>query len=684
MRKFITKFILFSLFMVTQSLFISCVTGKNENELKYAKNPYLKQHQDNPVWWKEWSTKTFQKAKRENKIIFLSIGYSSCHWCHVMEKESFESEEVAKILNKHFVAIKVDREERPDVDKIYMNAVQAMNKRGGWPLSVFLTPDLNPFWGGTYFPKEQFIQILQHMVKSWKEKREEIQKNGKNVKAYLDQLAKNRGPIINIKKAMGMVVPQFLSQLQTIFDANNGGFGKGNGPKFPPVTKLRAIIRVTKDPYMLKMVDKTLLNMYMGGIYDHIGGGFHRYSTDRIWLVPHFEKMLYDNALLAIIYTEAYQLSHHELYRFIAQDILSYIGSQMTASDGGFYSSEDADSDGEEGLFYLWKKNDVDPSFPYNLNQGIFNLLTFNGTAKELQNIWTEKNKKIKANLYQQRAKRVRPFKDKKILSGWNGLMIQAYAKAYQAFQNKDYLGKAQKAAHFIKENLDIKGTLYRSSFMGNVSSKATLDDYAYLIAGLLDLYEADFDDKWIIWAKDLQSRQNQNLWSTDNKAYFFALKSPNLIAPSIEFHDNARPNSNCYSLLNLLRLYSLTYDESYSSFINDLFSSFSSQMVSHPTSMAMAILALSYQKKPSQEIAIIGPANHPEVQKMIDELQTGFYPAKMMTHQKAKATPAKELIIPLLQGKGMLQNKPTVYICQNKICLKPLHTFKEFKKEIR
>jgi uncharacterized protein YyaL (SSP411 family) len=492
---------------------------KYTNRLADETSPYLLQHAHNPVDWYPWSKEAFEIARKLDKPIFLSIGYSTCHWCHVMERESFENEHIAKIMNEHFVSIKVDREQRPDVDDVYMTAVRMMTGSGGWPLSVFLTPDGKPFYGGTYFPPKDmygrpgFDSLLLAIADAWKNKRADLLESADKISSILQQSSEEPG-----KEALSTdTLNKSYLHLTRIFDSIYGGFG--SAPKFPQPTNLSMLLSYwhrTGDKVALAMVETTLEAMAKGGMYDHLGGGFHRYSTDSRWLVPHFEKMLYDQALLSKVYVQAYQVTGKEDYARVAREIFDYIMRDMTDSKGGFYSAEDADSEGKEGLFYVWELKEIDEVLGMK-NARIFNeyygvtrkgnfednksILNVKKSVEELAKQFKQGPKAIEtvlaqgcSTLLEHRSKRIRPHRDDKVIAGWNGLMISALAYGGAALDDKKYINAATRAADFTLTTLRRDARLMRYYRAGKVIDLAYLDDYAFVIMGLLDLYEATFD----------------------------------------------------------------------------------------------------------------------------------------------------------------------------------------------
>jgi uncharacterized protein YyaL (SSP411 family) len=508
-------------------ILISC-NSIQENKLHLAKSPYLLQHKDNPVWWQQWGEEAHKAARDDNKLIFLSIGYSSCHWCHVMENETFADAEVAKQLNRSFISIKVDREERPDVDSIYMKAMQSMGLGGGWPLNVFLTPQLKPLWGGTYFAKDNFKKVLTKVSNEWRSQEANMRKSSNKIALALSK--------IEVQKAAPVkddIFVKAFNQMDESFDHNFGGFGKG--VKFPPSMKLRVMMRIARrssskkvKKKIMQMVEKTLVQMYSGGMYDHIGGGFHRYSTDRHWIVPHFEKMLYDNALLSMVYLEAYQITNNKLYKAIAKDIFRFMEKTMRAPKGAFYAALDADSEGVEGKYYVWKHDELKKILTpsefkrskelYTVKEeGEFegaNILALTSLDKVYE-AFREKNKYLNLKILKYRDKRVSPFLDKKIILAWNALMIKSYAKAYQVLGDRIYLTSAIHNAEFLLTELEKKGELSRY-YLDGAHGEGQLDDYAYFVDGLISIYESTFEKRWLKMAIKIQQKQDQLFYSSE------------------------------------------------------------------------------------------------------------------------------------------------------------------------
>ena len=574
-------------------------TNKESNRLIHEKSPYLLQHAYNPVNWYPWCDEAFEKAKREDKPIFLSIGYSTCHWCHVMERESFEDEEIASILNNNFISIKVDREERPDIDSIYMTVCQALTGHGGWPLTIFMTPDKTPFFAGTYFPKNDRMgmsglkTILNSVNQAWLNNREALLHSGSRILDAIKDSFEEDTPESTATISED-IFDEAFSQFKYDFDNIFGGFG--SAPKFPTPHNLFFLLRYwynTKEEYALIMVEKTLESMYKGGIYDHIGFGFSRYSTDEKWLVPHFEKMLYDNALLAIAYLEAYQATKKKKYAEIAQQIFTYVLRDMTSPEGGFYSAEDADSEGEEGKFYIWSKKEINDILGdkdgekyckyYNItdegNFEGFNIPSLiNSVIPDEDNELVESCRK---KLFDYRIKRIHPHKDDKILTAWNGLMIAAMAIGGRVLHNEVYTQAAEKAAEFILSKLVREdGRLLARYRDGDAAIPAYVDDYAYLIWGLIELYESTYKPKYL--KKSLALNQDLIKLFWDNKSgglFLYGSDSEQLIIRPKELYDGATPSGNSVAALNFIRLARMTGQHELEEKAQNRFSNFGKQV---------------------------------------------------------------------------------------------------------
>ncbi len=686
---------------------------KKSNKLINEKSPYLLQHAFNPVDWFPWGEEAFDKAKNEDKPVFLSIGYSTCHWCHVMEKESFEDNEVAGLMNEFFVSIKVDREERPDVDGIYMLICQMITGSGGWPLTIIMTPDKKPFYAGTYFPKEDrfgrmgMLSLIPGIYKVWKNKREEILKSVNEISTALNS-SLNKQTAIDIDEG---VLDKAFNYFSSQYDPENGGFG--NSPKFPTPHNLLFLLRYWKrknSKKALGMVEKTLEGMYKGGIYDHIGFGFHRYSTDQIWLVPHFEKMIYDQALLASVYIEAYQATKKEFYKKTAEEILNYVLRDMTSSEGGFYSAEDADSEGEEGKFYLWTKEEIenilagkdlnlilslfnvrqegnwfDPVNEKNTGTNILHLTKdLKLIAEELnvdEEILNEKLKILKERLFAVREKKIHPFKDTKILTDWNGLMISALSKAAQVFEKDEYYLAAEKAAYFILKNLlNEDGRLLHRFKDGESSILANADDYAFFVVGLLDLYETGFNLSFLKSAINLNSNFIKYFWDEENGGFYFTpFDGEKLLIRRKEIYDGAVPSGNSIAILNLLRIGRITGNSDYERKASQITKTFSAMIENSPQAFTQALAALDFAFGPSKEIIISGENDSRSTKEMLRVIREKYIPNKVIIFDSGQKD-QMEIISPLLREYSSQDNQATVYICENYKCNLPVTTFEQLK----
>ena len=683
----------------------SSIGTRKYNRLIHEKSPYLQQHVDNAIWWYPWGEEAFQAARNENKPIFLSIGYSTCHWCHVMEGDSFNDEAVAAMLNKHFIAIKVDREERPDVDQIYMDILLAMQGQGGWPISMFLTAERIPFTGATFIPRERFIPLLRQIATIWQNNRDQIEEIGLEVSAWLakqENVAFANAPLPDED-----VMRKYFYQSQQSFDFQYGGFG--HQPKFPNIMQLRMLLRIhkrTDHQKALEMVQKTLDGMARGGIHDHLGGGFHRYSTDQKWHVPHFEKMLYSNALLSLIYLEAYQVTQNEEYALVARRTLDYILRDMTHPLGGFYSAEDADSEKTEGKFYVWTEKElreilspqefarISQVYPVTL-EGNFNPEARIQAIEEKAGMKSVKQANIllidieakmpdftdpllrqaHKKLFEVREKRVRPHLDDKILTAWNGLMISAMAKGYQTLGAQKYLDASRKAAHFLLDNMrKSDGSLQRRWRDGAVEYNGYLDDYAYLIQGLLLLYQSDFDRYWYQSALELQQHQDALFWDEINGSYYFSDgRDAMLLQRKKIFSDKSLPSGNAIAVLNLLQIADLSLQRELRKKAARIISHDGLQMMESPFFYSQMLIGLDYLLDRSKEIALIGPPEDEATQRIVQMLHRQFLPNKVL----AMGPPVEEeqdanTTLPLLFNKPMFQGKPTAYVCENNICQLP------------
>lgn len=677
------------------------LSHKNANRLINEASPYLLQHAHNPVDWYPWSDEAFKASKKQDKPVFLSIGYSTCHWCHVMERESFTDADTAAILNKHFISIKVDREERPDVDAIYMNAVQAMTGSGGWPLSVFLTPEGKPFYGGTYFPpndvygRPSFKRILLTIADAWENRREQLLESADKVGEILTSLGKQYG--------QSSLSPKLLdtakSHLENIFDNTHGGFG--SAPKFPQPSNLSMLLRYwhrTGDTKALAMVTKTLDAMANGGIYDHIGGGFHRYSTDSQWIVPHFEKMLYDQALISKVYVEAFQITKDEKYASVTKEIFDYVLRDMTDSKGGFYSAEDADSQGKEGAFYVWKPKEIEKilgtseaqifneyysvtdSGNFERNKSILNVtnsiealtIQFGKERSEVENILSQGRTKLLAY----RSKRPRPHRDDKIITGWNGLMISSLAQGGVVLYEPKYVDAAEKATDFVLSTLRTDARLRRYYRNGKAVEQGVLDDYAFMTMGLLDLYEATFNTKWLIEAKKLTNEMMELFGDGKGGGFYLTGKdSERLIMRSLPAYDGAIPSGNSIAALALLKLGHFTMEQRFPERAQHLLETFSSRLEQSPMSLSAMLTAVDFWNGPIQEIVIAGDRRQAETKEMLNLIRSKFLPNSIVLfHEGDRADSTIYEIVPFIKNQTGINGRATAYVCRNYVCKQPVN----------
>jgi hypothetical protein len=665
---------------------------KYTNELVNEKSPYLLQHAHNPVNWYPWCNTAFSKAIKENKPIFLSIGYSTCHWCHVMEKESFEDLEVANILNGNFISIKVDKEERPDIDTLYMNACNFLTGSGGWPLTLFLDHHQRPFFAGTYFPKHSnlnhigLIETLEKIKKDWLENKEKLLNTGNNLTKEL----KKSYTISNLENINMNIQFIAFKQFLQIFDTTFGGFGSST--KFPTPVNLLFLLRYynkSNDDKALLMVTHTLESMYRGGIYDHIGFGFSRYSTDRKWLIPHFEKMLYDNALLALVYTETYQITKNELFAKVANDTLTYLLRDMLSKDGGFYSAEDADSEGIEGKFYIFKYNEILNVLGNEKGEKFckqFNITKKGNFEKgNIPNLIGSTNITIDDNLieklYEHRNKRARPQKDDKILTSWNGLMIASLSVAGKIFHNDKYIQEAKNTVNFIFNNLiDSDGRLLSRYRNGHASILAYAEDYSYLIWGLIELYEATFDSNYLEKAIKLNEDLIKYFWDEkENGLFLYGNDSEQLLIRPKELYDGVTPSANSVSTLNWLRLSRLTSDPKLEELALIQFKTFSSYINSNPTSYTFMLCSCLFSTSKSKEIIILGDKNNQRTKEMIDIINNKFSP-NITVIFKDKLDNKILKLLPNLSNYTEVEGLTTAYVCSNNSCLPPITAINELK----
>jgi uncharacterized protein YyaL (SSP411 family) len=678
------------------------------NHLINETSPYLLQHAHNPVDWFPWGEAALETARRERKPILLSIGYSACHWCHVMEHESFENEAIARLMNENFVNIKVDREERPDLDQIYMSAVQMMTHHGGWPMTVFLTPEGLPFYAGTYFPPEDrfnmpgFPRVLISVAEAYRERPDDVQETAASVLSELKRSA--TGLESNEVLSVELLDAAYRGMIKT-YDSTNGGFG--GAPKFPPAMNLEFLLHTfyrTGERQALEIVAHTCEKMAGGGIYDQLGGGFHRYATDSRWLVPHFEKMLYDNALLARMYLHYYQVSGDDATRVLTEGILDYVVREMTDASGGFYSTQDADSEGVEGKFFIWSKAEIKELLGdrnadlfaayYNVtNAGNFegeNILNVTRDLQEVaaaENVTVEQLSEILARarhvLFSARELRVKPARDEKILTAWNGLMLAAFAEAAAVFNRSDYLEVAKKNAQFVLDNLLRDGLLLRTYKDGHAKLNAYLEDYAFFIDGLVTLYEAAGELRWLEAAQTLTTTMIDEFWDDEEGGFFYTGRShEELIVRSKDFFDNATPSGNSVAAEVLLRLGLLTGVGDYERRAVTILRLLSSAVRRYPSGFGRLLCALDFHLGTPKEIALIGEPGSPETQALREEVWKPFLPNKVVTQSLPGDTTAAELV-PLLRERSQIGGKSTVYVCEHFTCKNPTTDPKELASQL-
>jgi uncharacterized protein YyaL (SSP411 family) len=707
------------------------------NRLAQEKSPYLLQHAHNPVDWLPWGEEAFAKARRENKPIFLSIGYSTCHWCHVMAHESFENADVAAIMNREFVNIKVDREERPDVDRVYMTFVQATTGGGGWPMSVWLTPELKPFVGGTYFPPEDrygqpgFSKVLERIAAAWKQGHEKIAEQGTKIIAALAEAQAGGGAATQLGTA---TIDAAYQQIARSYDAHEGGFG--GAPKFPRPVTLNFLLRVyarqkvaqasslrpaddASWKHALQMNLFTLRKMAAGGMHDQLGGGFHRYSVDAYWHVPHFEKMLYDQAQLAVAYLEAFQITREPIFEEVARDILDYVRRDMTENAGGFFSAEDADSlvgdhdvdsgheEKKEGAFYVWSKAEIDAAL--GLSAEIFNYHygvkaegnvppgadpheEFSGknilielppvaeTAKHFKKEETEVREllaKSRAVLLALRAKRPRPHLDDKIITAWNGLMISAFARAAQILDDPACLKAASGAAEFLRAELydEARTILFRNYREGRSAVEGFADDYAFLIQGLLDLYEASFEVGWLRWAIELQETQDRLFFDEEHGGYFSGTgKDASILLRMKEDNDSAEPAASSVAALNLLRLAQIRDEKRWRERAEKTIGAFSPQLGHFPSAMPQLLVALDFSMSKPRQIVVAGRHDSGETRALLGEVHRHFIPNKiLLLADGGDGQKYLEEKLEALRRMNLVEGKPAAYVCENFACQAPV-----------
>lgn len=682
-------------------------TPKYSNRLIHEKSPYLLQHAHNPVDWYPWGEEAFEAARSQDKPIFLSIGYATCHWCHVMEKESFENEEIARLMNSTFINIKVDREELPEVDTLYMEFAQPMmSGAAGWPLNVVLTPDLKPFFAVTYLPPKSnhglmgLSDLIVRIEGLWKgpERENVIQQSEKIVEAFSES-AIVEGNELPTEDQVDVVANLLYKMADPVFGGLKGV------PKFPIAYQVSFMLRYylnTQDVRALFWAEKTLEMMHRGGIYDHLGGGFSRYSVDERWLVPHFEKMLYDNAFLAQSYTEAWQITRKNIYRQVAEEILNYALRDMTHPEGGFYSAEDADSEGHEGWFYTWPYEEVQKILgeegrmfcefyhitPHGNFEGrnLFNTplpleefaVHHHQDPRDLKLLFEKQRKK----LWEVREKRTHPLKDDKILSSWNGLMIYSLVEAGCAFNDKSYIDAGLKAARFIKNHMWIEGQLYRRWREGEVNHPAGLDEYAFMIRGLISLFEANCGTEWLQWAVEMTEILNNQFKAEGGAFYLSGAEDKNLILRKCQFSDGAEPSGNAIHCENLLRLYQITGKQSYLGQAEDILKVLKNYLDSFSPGYCYHMMNISrYYDKNAPTIVIALNQNKEYEKELRQVVYESFIPDRALIWQHHDIE--MEELIPAMQEQVPQDDKTTLYICYKGVCQAPITDWEEMKKAI-
>ncbi len=682
--------------------------SKQPNRLIRETSPYLLQHAHNPVDWYPWGSEAHERAKRENKPIFLSVGYSACHWCHVMERESFENAEIARAMNEWFVNVKVDREERPDLDDIYMKAVHAMTGAGGWPMSAFLTPDLEPFYGGTYFPPEGrygrpgFRDVLRAIHENWERTPEKLKAQGKRLTEMIEKEARAD---TSAELDPG-ILERCFQQLYSNFDPTWGGFG--HSPKFPHAIDLRLCLREWKrtgNPLALEVATTTLDRMSEGGVYDQLGGGFHRYSTDEMWLVPHFEKMLYDNALLVPAYLDAFLVTGRERYARVARECCEWMLAEMQTPEGGFASTQDADTEGEEGLFFTWTPAELDLVLGErlgrwaaewygvtpegNFEHGRSALWRHQEAADIAARLSIDKVELIAAmqgareKLLVARAERVRPSTDDKTLAAWNGLAISALAQAFRVLGDERHLDAARGAAnHVLGVMRQPDGRLFATSRGGRTHLNAYLPDYAYTIAALIDLYESDFDERWLREASKLDDVLEERFLDRERGGYFMTGEGhEELIARLKEPHDGALPAANGVQVGNLIRMAELLGQPRLASLAQTCITSMGDLANRYPSALTQLLLTVDHIAAGGREIVIAGELGDPLVQAMLSRVRGTYLPQRVVALAHSGADPE---LLPLLRGRTRGADGPRAYVCRNYTCGLPLSTAEELAEALR
>lgn len=677
--------------------------GDEWNRLVFEKSPYLLQHAANPVDWYPWGEEAFAAAREQGKPVFLSVGYATCHWCHVMEHESFENEEVARLMNEAFINVKVDREERPDIDHVYMTVTQAMTGSGGWPMTVIMTPEKKPFFAGTYYPRESrygrpgMLDLVPHISSLWKEDRAKLEHSAEEITRELSKMASSFPGAMLGKATMEKAFREYDER----FEERSGGFS--HRPKFPVPHNLSFLLRYHErsgEARALHMVEHTLEKMRLGGIYDHVGFGFHRYSTDEVWLVPHFEKMLYDQALLVAAYVEGWQVTGRALYRQTAEEVLTYVLRDMTAPEGGFYSAEDADSEGEEGKFYVWTHGEVMELLGADLGNVYTKALSITEegnfheehsgrlTGSNIPHLGApldrlaEKMKidlaemqapleSARAKLFEVREQRIHPLKDDKVLTDWNGLMIAAFAKAGMAFDNDQYINAARKAADFALSTLRREdGRLLKRYRLGEAGLPAHLEDYAFLSHGLVELYHATFEVRYLRESVTLANTMIEFFWDAENGGFFqSATDSERLFVRAKEAYDGATPSGNSVAALTLARLGRMTANVGLEEKAARTITAFSGAVERMPSQFSMMMMAADFLEGPSHEVVLAGD----DVSEMARAIRGRFLPRVVVLHRPETNPGLIVELAPFLEYNTPVEGKATAYVCRNHACEQPV-----------
>ncbi len=683
---------------------------RRPNRLIGEKSPYLLQHAYNPVDWYPWSSEAFELAQLKDKPIFLSIGYSTCHWCHVMEHESFEDPEVAALMNEAFVSIKVDREERPAIDQVYMKVCQLVTGSGGWPLTIIMTPGQKPFFAATYIPKDDrfgrlgMLTLIPRIHRFWTERRGEIEKSSQEIVEALQRASR----VVPGAALDEQALDSTFEELSAQFDPQNGGFGRGM--KFPTPHTLLFLLRYSRrrrKEDAMEMVGKTLDAMGCGGIYDHVGFGFHRYATDPQWHVPHFEKMLYDQALLALAYAEAFQATRRAGYERTAREVLEYVSRVMTSPEGGFYSAEDADSEGVEGKFYLWSEREIrDLLTPDEASlvirafsvsaRGNFeeseienaNILHLVAAQEEVASAlgvsgreWKGKWDRARTKLFEAREKRVHPYKDDKILTDWNGLMLAAFARAAQVFDAPEYAATAGRAAEFLLSGMrSPTGGLLHRYRAGEAAIEGHLDDFVFLIWGLIELYEATFDPRWLERALELNERAVQDFWDSEHGGFYFTRESgESVLVRSKEFYDGAVPSGNSVAVLNLLRLARMTGRADLEDKAERTARALGAGMRESAAAHTFLMSALDFALGPSFEVVIAGEPGAEDTQALLQAVRSVYVPNKVVLLRPAEADGNLiARLAPFVGSHSAVNGKATAYVCQDFRCQRPTSAVRE------